>query len=324
MHQHASAAASAAAAAIAVLLLLLATPGSANITDSAEVLVTDNLIGDGLDVYTVLLDERPVAAYGGGTTGYEATQVEQASTSDGTVAQKLDVNSAAVVAYAAYLDAQSASVAATANVDAANVIYFFKYVVAGFAVRVKSAKQLAALRRDRRVSFVERVQWVHAHTFGTPGFLGLDGNSSTGSGGAWGNLGGASHAGEDVSICVLDTGIEPEHPSFSDRQDARSNTGPLAYTEAKNAFYQGSCPVGEEFPAGTCNRKLIGCQAFSKGFVAASGEIPDGDVNSCRDGNMHGTHVAATAGGNRVDISGKGDLVISGMAPRARLAMYKV
>jgi hypothetical protein len=31
-----------------------------------------------------------------------------------------------------------------------------------------------------------------------------------------------------------------------------------------------------------CSRKLIGCQSFSKAFIAGAGKIPDGDVNSCR------------------------------------------
>ncbi|WIA40503.1 hypothetical protein OEZ86_013853 [Tetradesmus obliquus] len=285
--------------------------------------------GSALDVaaglYIVVFVNTPAATYKGDVSGYEATHVQAASiSSDDSASPKLDVSTAAVVAYAAFLEEQSVSVAAAASVAAEDVLYKYKYLLAGFAARVTSAQQLAALRRDPRVSTVERVQWMHRATFTTPGFLGLEGNSSSsGSGGAWDQLGGPSSAGEGVAICVVDSGIEPEHPSFSDRNNTSSDTGAYAYTVYSNALYSGSCPVGEAFPAGTCNRKLIGCQAFSKGLRGSNGSIPAGDFDSCRDGNEHGTHVSATAGGNRVDISGNGKLVISGMAPKARLAMYK-
>jgi subtilisin family serine protease len=42
----------------------------------------------------------------------------------------------------------------------------------------------------------------------------------------------------------------------------------------------------------------------------------------CRDVNSHGTHVAATAAGNYGVRFRNG--VLSGMAPRARIAAYKV
>jgi subtilisin family serine protease len=39
----------------------------------------------------------------------------------------------------------------------------------------------------------------------------------------------------------------------------------------------------------------------------------------------HGTHVASTAAGNQVAVSNnKTTLMLSGMAPRARIAVYKV
>lgn len=50
-------------------------------------------------------------------------------------------------------------------------------------------------------------------------------------------------------------------------------------------------------------------------------------VHECRDAEGHGTHVAGTAVGNYgiVPSSGAPDgAVISGIAPRARLAVYKV
>ena len=49
-------------------------------------------------------------------------------------------------------------------------------------------------------------------------FLGLDRPVT----GLWAKLGGPSKAGEDVIIGVVDTGIWPEHPSFSDRRTTSS------------------------------------------------------------------------------------------------------
>lgn len=318
-------AAPAAVAAATVLLLLLLLPPAAVL--ALQSMSDARPAGRGLDVagaYIVVLEDAPAATYRGDVSGYEATHVQAASaSSDSSGPRKLDVSTAAVVAYAAFLEEQSVSVAAAASVAAEDVLYKYKYLLAGFAARVTSAQQLAALRSDPRVSLVERVRWLHTTTFSTPRFLGLEGNNSSGSGGAWDQLGGPSSAGEDVSICVIDTGIEPEHPSFSDRQNTSSDAGAYAYTVYSNALYSGSCPIGEAFPAGTCNRKLVGCQAFSKGLLASNKSIPAGDFNSCRDGAQHGTHVSATAGGARADISGNGKLVISGMAPKARLAMYK-
>jgi subtilisin family serine protease len=232
-------------------MVLLAAPVSA----SEDVFqYTDSTIGAG--AYFVVLRDAPAATYRGDTAGYVATQVQRASaTRDSSAVRKLDVSTAAVVAYAKFLEAQSASVAATADIAADDVLYTYNYVIAGLAVRVTFAAQLAALRRDRRVANVQRAKWMHATTFTTPGFLGLEGNSSSSgssSGGAWDEVGGAGKAGEDVSICVIDSGIEPEHPSFSDKQNASSDTGPFAYSVSNSALYKGSCPVGEEFPAGTC------------------------------------------------------------------------
>jgi hypothetical protein len=243
----------AAAAACLLLLLLLQSPAAVLGQQSMVPASLPNEAG----AYVVVLNKAPAATYGGDLSGYEATEVQAASiSSDSTTVKKLDVSSATVMAYAAFLEEQSVSVAAAASVAAEDVLYKYKYVAAGFAARVTSGEQLAALRRDPRVSMVVRAQQVHAHTFTTPGFLGLEGNSSTdhndGTGGVWDQLGGIKRAGEDVSICVLDSGIEPEHPSFSDRQDTSSDTGPYAYTASTNAGYSGNCPVGEEFPAGTC------------------------------------------------------------------------
>ena len=87
-------------------------------------------------------------------------------------------------------------------------------------------------------------------------------------GGLWDQLGGFAHAGDDIIIGVIDSGIWPEALSFSDRVDASGN--PSATPSAKLAYQQipgwhGKCTPGEGFNASMCNQKLIGAQCFDAG-----------------------------------------------------------
>jgi subtilisin family serine protease len=86
--------------------------------------------------------------------------------------------------------------------------------------------------------------------------------------------------------------------------------------------WKGTCQAGEEAPV-TCNNKVIGARYFDKGI--GNRPIP-AEFKSPRDYGGHGTHTASTAAGDYgVDMTvmgrdyGKG----SGMAPHARLAIYK-
>lgn len=119
-------------------------------------------------------------------------------------------------------------------------------------------------------------------------------------------------------VGVLDTGIWPEHPSFSD-----SGLSPVP------ANWKGICETSSDFPASSCNRKLIGARAFYKGLVSYQGKPIDEsrDSASPRDTEGHGTHTASTAAGSLVHNASfyqyaRGEA--RGIASKARIAAYKI
>ena len=159
----------------------------------------------------------------------------------------------------------------------------------------------------------------------TPTFMGLD-RPGTGSGA---KLGGVGKAGENVIIGVVDTGIWPEHPSFCDRTGliVRTGEGAEARLSAALRGWHGKCHAGRGFNASDCNQKLIGAQLLTSSGFGASRTSPS--ATSSRRATTTATAATRrrTAGGNN-GIQATGDAApfgkISGMAPRARIAAYKV
>ncbi len=159
-------------------------------------------------------------------------------------------------------------------------------------------------------------------TSSTPSFLGI-----SGAGGFW-NTTGAT--GENIIIGMVDSGIWPEHLSFSDRTGANGNAskeGKLAYQQIPG--WHGKCTPGDFFSATDCNQKMIGARYYNAAFGGNTGvaEAFPWDFNSPRDFDGHGSHTASTAGGNS-GVAATGLAApfgtISGIAPRARIATYKV
>lgn len=77
-----------------------------------------------------------------------------------------------------------------------------------------------------------------------------------------------------------------------------------------------------------CNKKIIGAKFFYEGYEATNGKMnATTEFRSSRDSDGHGTHTASIAAGRYVfpaDTLGYAKGVAAGMAPKARLAIYKV
>jgi subtilisin family serine protease len=230
-------------------------------------------------------------------------------------------------------DAALAAVGASAD-----KIYSYRYTLNGFAARLTpaQARKLAA-RPDVRRVWENRLKPVSTNA--SAAALGLDARD----GGLAANLG---LRGDGVVIGVIDSGITPGHPSFSDRQEAnRPRLCRSAWSESsllgrwlckrfrnrestlvfeRPADWTGACEAGPGFGAGSCNNKVIGARFYIDGFVAEYALDP-GEFLSPRDADGHGSHIASTAAGvqTRASLGGTRVATIRGMAPRAWLAVYK-
>ncbi|WJX82895.1 hypothetical protein P8452_65601 [Trifolium repens] len=127
----------------------------------------------------------------------------------------------------------------------------------------------------------------------------------------------ASNFGDDIVVGVIDSGVWPESQSFKD--DGMTKKFPNKW--------KGTCEIGQEFNASMCNFKLIGARYFNKGVIASNPNVTTISMNSARDIIGHGTHTSSTVAGNYVNGAsyfGYAKGVARGIAPKARLAMYKV
>ncbi|XP_009123389.1 subtilisin-like protease SBT2.4 [Brassica rapa] len=194
-------------------------------------------------------------------------------------------------------------------------LYSFKHIINALAVRT-TPSQAQKLKKAKGVKAVEEDKGVKLMTTYTPDFLELPRQ-------VWPKISnqGDRLAGEDIVIGFVDTGINPTHPSFA----AHDLTNPYS-TNLSRLNFSGDCETGPLFPAGSCNGKIISARFFSAGArasVAFNGSL---DILSPFDASGHGSHVASIAAGNSgvpVIVEGFSYGRASGMAPRARIAVYK-
>ncbi|XP_059308260.1 subtilisin-like protease [Lycium ferocissimum] len=212
-------------------------------------------------------------------------QVESPESQISTQSSSMDLESW----YNSFLPKTIAST--SSNEESPRLIYSYHNVMKGFAARL-SAEHVKEMEKKQGFISAWRERILSLHTTHTPSFLGLKQNI-----GLWRD----SNYGKGVIIGVLDSGIFPDHLSFSDEG-----------MPPPPAKWKGKC---ESNFTTKCNSKLIGARTFPQ------------ENGSPIDDDGHGTHTASTAAGGFVkgaNVYGNANGTAVGIAPLAHLAIYKV
>jgi subtilisin family serine protease len=273
--------------------------------------------------YVVTLASKPIATYAGGIEGLAATRP--------TKNRGVDTASTAARRYRSYLSKLQINAAARVGVRPQRQ---FSVASNAFTASLTPAQAQALRRAPGVLAVTKDVPRKLLDDTNSQDFLRL-----TGPNGVWKSLGGAGLAGRGVVVGMLDSGIWPESKSFAgaalgtkkptaaDPFRPYRSKGKIIMHKADGKDFKGVCQTGPRWPAGTCNTKIIGARFFNAEWKSF---IPPGqrfDVNSPRDIDGHGTHTASTAAGNAgvtAVINGNSYGKISGVAPAAKIAVYKV
>lgn len=268
--------------------------------------------------YIVTLAAASAATYDGGTRGFAPTKPKEG--------KQLNAENRSVENYSDYLTGQQKDIAATVG---AKIDYSYTLALNGFSANL-SADQAMKLSMNKDVAALAPDELRHLAAVPSTSFLGLDGPD-----GVWAHLGGVDNAGAGVVVGMLDTGVAPENPSFAgDPLGTSPGAAPyldgttINFVKGDGSTFTGECQTGVQFEASDCSTKIIGARYFVDGFTAANIGGPDvGEYLSPRDGDGHGSHTGSTAAGNanvEASIDGVSFGTISGVAPAAKIAAYKV
>ncbi|WOH14254.1 hypothetical protein DCAR_0933771 [Daucus carota subsp. sativus] len=192
--------------------------------------------------------------------------------------------------YIVYMGGKGTSKSGSLREDQARLMYSLqnrteaKLLAAEPGVLSVFPDKTVPLHTTRSWTFLE-----HQHYFG-------DSISATSHSGSTAN-------GSDIIIGVIDSGIWPESKSFADE-----GMGPVPER------WRGTCEETKDFPASSCNRKIIGARNFDK------------HNQTCRGFFGHGSHTASIAAGAAVagvSYYGLAAGTAIGGSPNFRIAVYK-
>jgi subtilisin family serine protease len=255
----------------------------------------------------------PAASYAGGIKGLKAT-------SPRVTHKSLKKNAKAFSAYQRFAKAKITRISAGIKRAVPGIKLGQRFTVAygGVAARVPANKIRKLLSQPGVVA-------VQNDAVNQP----LDDNTSfIGATNVWPTLGGSSHAGNNVVVGVIDTGIWPEHPMLNPSGIPAPAGGLKGCSD-----FNTSGDVAHLGPAFSCNNKLIGAYAKTATYMAVQGS--DGQefcndttgVCSPRDSEGHGTHTLTTAAGDCVAsavLYGVERGPVCGIAPGAHVEVFRV
>jgi subtilisin family serine protease len=280
-------------------------------------------------VYIVQLSAPGAASYKAGPAGLAVTKPAGQ--------ERLGASAAEIESYAKQLEQTHDRLLAFVGA-ADDKIYSYRYAFNGFAARLTAgeASRLAGRPEVARV-FVDTEQRVQ--TDNSAVFLGLLNQN----GGLRADLG---LRGEGIVVGVIDSGIAPDHPALRDYEEqvpracrgrwataswlglilchGVRNNPPLRQTYEPPGSFRGACEAADNFLAEDCSNKIVGARYYIDGFLARN-DLDPGEFVSPRDAAGHGTHIATIIAGNSTTATLFGTRIgtISGIAPRARIAVYK-
>ena len=212
--------------------------------------------------------------------------------------KRFNPRSAPVVAYSKYLDERFEVFLRDAKQtigEKPRVRAQLRNLLNGATVRL-TVEQAERIRRLPGVKSVRPSEILRMESDSSPALIGATK--------VWAGEGGFPPArGEGIVIGFIDTGINWDHPSFTDpAPDGYNFSNPLG-------SQLGLCSD----PIIPCNNKLIGVYEFTD------------EGSAGKDTNFHGSHVASIAAGNQVSVSfDVGEALMEGIAPRANIVSYKV
>lgn len=278
--------------------------------------------------YIVVLAEKPAATYDGGVAGLAATKPAKG--------QKLDATRPEVQKYQKHLETKINAVASKEKVQ---VKRSYTAAINGFSAQL-SADQALKLAKDPAVLMVAP-DTQNTPDYSTTDTLGLSGNK-----GSWKTVfDGQKNAGKGVVVGVIDSGYTPNNPFLTGAKvkplkgepqvgvPYLNDEGKIAMLKADGETFLGECQkgtgTGASFDGSACNSKVLSARYFADTFLAtvpAAQRAPEEQISPV-DVGSHGTHTASTAAGNpniRTNIGGRDMGITSGIAPAAKVSVYKV
>ncbi len=268
--------------------------------------IPETITVEGKKAYIVLFKEPPLAQYEGGIRGLAATSLRVAP--QNRREGKLNVHSPASVNYLSYLEARHNSFIERLRqrVPEAKWEYAYRIVVNGLAVLIPEdhVEEVARWPEVARLAPI-RLNHLFASPVVPPP---LDvSNPLMGVPALWEAVGGPENAGRGIKIGIIDSGVDFSNPMFHDP----TLVPPPGFPKGDLALANSKVIVAKVIPSlQDLNNKNINPGHFTAQDLVG-----------------HGTHVAAAAAGNFVDLRGTPGarpVTLSGVAPKAFIGSYRV